>query len=78
MKKQPATPKTPRRKRQTFPRGWNEKRVQDVIAYYDRQTEDEAVAEYEAAMNLDGLTVMLVPTKLVPEIRRLIGRRRGE
>lgn len=77
MKKQVATPKTIPRKKQMFPRGWNEKRVQEVIAYYDKQTEDEEVAEYEAAMKVDGMVVMLVPKKLVPEIRRLIGRRRG-
>jgi hypothetical protein len=28
-------------------------------------------------MKVNGLTGMLVPTKLVPEIRRLIGRRRS-
>ena len=77
MKKQAATPKTIPRKKQVFPRGWNEKRVQEVIAYYDKQTEDEELAEYEAAMKVEGMVVMLVPKKLVPEIRRLIGRRRG-
>jgi hypothetical protein len=55
---------TRRTGKQRFPRGWNEKRVRDVIAYYDRQTEDEEVAEYEAAMQIEGLTVMLVPTEL--------------
>ena len=40
-------------------------------------TEDEELAEYEAAMKVEGLTVMLVPSELVPEIRQLIGRRRG-
>jgi hypothetical protein len=76
MKKQAAASRTRRTKKQVFPRGWNEKRVRDVIAYYDRQTEDEEVAEYEAAMEIEGLTVMLVPTELIPEIRRLIRRRR--
>ena len=32
-----------------FPPGWDEKRVRDVIEYYERQTEDEAIAEDEAA-----------------------------
>jgi hypothetical protein len=68
--------KTKPRKR-VFPRGWNEKRVKDVIAYYDRQTEDEELAEYEAAMKVERPSMILVPTKLVPEIRRLIDRRRG-
>jgi hypothetical protein len=77
MKKQAAASKTVKRRKQVFPRGWTEKRVQEVIAYYDTQTEDEGVAEYEAAMKVEGLTVMLVPSELVPEIRRLIGRRRG-
>ena len=77
MKKQATAPKTTRRKKQIFPPGWNEKRVQEVIAYYDKQTEDEEVAEYEAAMKVEGVTVMLAPTELVAEIRRLIGRRRG-
>jgi len=77
MKKQAGASKTVRRRKQVFPRGWNEKRAQEVIAYYDTQSEDEAVAEYEAAMEVEGLTVMLVPTELVPKIRHLIGRRRG-
>ena len=65
------------RVKQSFPSGWNEKRVKQVITYYDRQTPDEAVAEYEAAMQVDGQSVMLVPTNLVTEIRRLIRQRRG-
>lgn len=32
-----------------FPPGWDEERVQAVIRHYDSQTEDEAVAEDEAA-----------------------------
>jgi hypothetical protein len=60
-----------------FPRGWNEKRVRKVLERYENQTEDEAVGEYEAAFKADGQTVMIVPTKLVPEIRNLIARRRG-
>ena len=36
-------------KQNTFPPGWDEERVQSVINYYENQTEDEAVAENEAA-----------------------------
>ena len=64
-------------KRQKFPHGWDEARVRRVIEHYENQTEDEAVAEDEAAMRIEGQTVMLVPTELVPEIRRLIASRRG-
>ena len=75
--KKPAALKTKKPKKQVFPRGWDEKRVKEVIAYYDSQTEDEELAEYEAAMKIKGRSVMLVPTELVPEIRRLIARRSG-
>jgi hypothetical protein len=74
MKKQAAR-KTKRTKKQELPPGWDEKRVKEVIAYYDRQTDDEGLAEYETAMKIEGQSVMVVPTELVPEIRRLIARR---
>ena len=78
MKKQAAAAKSPApRKKQKFPPGWDEARVKEVIAYYDQQTEDEELAEYEAGMKTEGLTVMLIPRDLVPEVRRLIGRKRG-
>ena len=36
-------------KNQKFPPGWDEERVQKVLRHYEEQTEDEAVAEDEAA-----------------------------
>jgi hypothetical protein len=64
-------PRKPKQVKQVFPRGWNQKRVQEVIDCYDKQTEDEEVAEYEAAMKLQDLTMMFVPRD------RLIARGRG-
>jgi hypothetical protein len=32
-----------------FPEGWDETRVREVIDYYENQTEEEAIAEDEAA-----------------------------
>jgi len=61
--------------RQRFPDGWDEVRVQKVIVHYENQTEEEAVAEDEAAFEADQQTVMIVPTKLVPAIRELIAKR---
>ncbi len=58
--------------KQKFPRGWNETKVRRVLEHYENQTEDEAVAEDEAAFQAKGQTVMIVPTKLVPKIRQLI------
>ncbi len=64
-------------KENRFPNGWNEPKVQKVLEHYERQNEDEAVAEDEAAFRLPDQTVMLVPKRLVPEITRLIERRRS-
>jgi hypothetical protein len=35
---------------QEYPVGWDEERVRKVIAHYEQQSEDEAVAEDEAGM----------------------------
>jgi hypothetical protein len=35
--------------KQRFPPGWNEKRVRELIDYYDNQSEEERAAEIEAA-----------------------------
>ena len=67
--------KNNRRLRQTFPRGWDEARVRRVLEHYDNQSEDDAVAEDEAAFHTKGQSVMIVPTELVPRIRQMIARR---
>jgi len=48
MKSPTKKPKAGTSKRQKFPRGWSEERVRKVLAHYENQTEDEAVAEDEA------------------------------
>ena len=45
-----------------------------MLSHYDEQSEEEAVAEDEAAFEDPTQTVMEVPTELVPAIRRLIAR----
>ncbi len=57
-----------------FPPGWDEARVQSVIAHYEQQTEDEAVAEDEAAFQDEGSTLMAIPTELVPAVLELIDK----
>lgn len=61
-------------KQSEFPTGWDEERVRRVLAYYEQQTEEEAVAEDEAAFEDHNKTVMDVPLELVPVIRELIAR----
>jgi hypothetical protein len=58
-----------------FPPGWDESRVRKVLAHYEKQTEDEAVAEDEAAFEDSGQTFMEIPNDLVPEVRELIAKR---
>ena len=57
-----------------LPEGWSAARVADVIAHYQTQSEDEAVAEDEAVLSDPGQTVMVIPTGLVPAVRELLGR----
>jgi hypothetical protein len=57
-----------------FPHGWDEERVQKVLAHYETQTGDEALAEDESAFEMAGQTVMEVPSDLVPAVRELIAK----
>jgi hypothetical protein len=62
---------------QNFPPGWDEARVRDVLAHYENQTEDEQFAEIEAAIESEDVTLMAVPTELVPQVRALLARPRS-
>jgi hypothetical protein len=64
-------------KKQHLPRGWTEKRIRELAARHDHQTEEEQAAEIEAALSATDQTVMVVPTELVPDIQALIARKRG-
>ena len=57
-----------------FPPGWDEERVRRLLAHYEEQTEEEAVAEDEAAFAHQTQTVMEIPNELVPAVRQLIAR----
>lgn len=76
MKKQAKKTNGRKTNKQNFPKGWDEARVQKVLAHYENQTEEEAVAEDEAAYVAEGQTVMIVPTELVPAIRQLLAQPR--
>ncbi len=59
-----------------FPAGWDEERVRRVLEHYEGQSEDEAVAEDEAAYEDRTQTLIEVPVELVPQVRELIARHR--
>ncbi len=61
-------------KQSTFPPSWDEKRVEQVLAHYASQSEDEAVAEDEAVFDALEQTLMEIPTELVSAVRELIAK----
>ena len=61
-------------RQQRFPDGWDEKRVRKIIDFYESQTEEEAVAEDEAAFEDHTHTFMEIPNELVPLVRELIAK----
>jgi hypothetical protein len=63
-------------KRTKFPDGWDEARVKRVLEHYETQSEEQAVAEDEAASEQRDQTLMEVPNELVPAVRQLIAKRR--
>jgi enoyl reductase-like protein len=61
-----------------FPPGWDEERVKRVLAHYETQSDEEAVAEDEAAYESTTCTTMEVPVDLVPVVRELIAKRHSQ
>ena len=57
-----------------FPPGWDQERVERLLEHYETQSEDEAVAEDEAAFEDKTHTVMLIPNELVPAVRTLLSQ----
>jgi hypothetical protein len=64
-------------KKQRLPKGWTEKQIRELARHHDEQSEEEQAKEIEAAVSARDQTVMVVPTRLVPEIQALIARKRG-
>jgi len=61
-------------KKNRFPKGWDEARVKKVLEHYESQTEEEAVAEDEAAWEDRSASFIEVPNKLLPRIRELLAK----
>ena len=60
-----------------YPVGWNAERVRRLLEHYETQSDEEAVAEDEAAYEATTHTAMEVPVELVPAVRELIAKRRA-
>ena len=57
-----------------FPPGWDEERVRHLLAHYEHQSEEEAVAEDEAAYEQKEQSMIEIPYELVPKVRNLIAK----
>lgn len=82
MKKSTTKPAKPRKSAaksdpNRYPKGWDRKRVGDVIAHYESQSDEQAVAEDEAAYTATDFTMMQVPKRLVPAVEKLLAKRAG-
>jgi hypothetical protein len=62
-------------KESRFPKGWDEERVRRILAHYESQSEEEAVAEDEAAWEDSSHTFIEIPNDLVPTVRELIAKK---
>lgn len=65
-------------RRNRFPPGWDQERVQHVLEHYESQSDEEAVAEDEATYEETTVTTMRVPVGLVPVVRELIAKQGSE
>ena len=65
-------------KQAKYPAGWDEARVNRVLAHYEQQSDEEAVAEDEAAYESTTHTTMEIPVDLVPVVRELIAKKRPQ
>ena len=57
-----------------FPPGWDENRVREVLAHYENQTDEQTLAEDEAAFEDSSQTFVEIPNTLLPEVRELIAK----
>ena len=64
-----------RKDKNKYPKGWNLRKVKELIAHYENQSDEEAAAEDDAAYESTRLTMMAVPVELVPQVQKLIAKR---
>jgi hypothetical protein len=65
------------RKKNWFPPGWDEQRARAALEHYEAQTQEEAVAEDEAAYEDAAQTLMEAPKEPIPKVRELIAKHLG-
>ena len=63
-------------KRRSYQEDWDEERVRRVLEHYEKQSDEEAVAEDEAAYESTTHTAIEIPVELDPQVRELLAKRR--
>jgi hypothetical protein len=59
-----------------FPADWDEAKLRRVLAHYEEQTEEDALAEDEPGIQ-PSETLMNIPHELVSKVRELIAKRQS-
>jgi len=57
-----------------YPKGWNRKKVRELLDYYENQSDQDAIAEAEAAYRKRTTALIEVPVKLLPQVRRILAK----
>lgn len=65
-----------RRDPNVYPPGWDRQRVEAIAEYYDQRKDQAVLDPHSVAEASIGSVWMEIPEDLVPQIRKLIARRR--
>jgi len=55
-----------------YPKGWNRKRMESLATHYEGQSDKAAITEAEAAYRRRTTSLVEVPVRLLPKVRRLL------
>jgi hypothetical protein len=62
--------------RNIYPPGVDQKKIASIAKFYDEQSEDEMVAEIEAAAKNPDTVMVQIPRKRLPQVLKLIDKRK--
>lgn len=65
-----------KRDRNKYPKGLSRDKVEAIIARYDAQSDDEAIAEADAAWENSRMTLVRVPNELVADVLAFVASRK--
>ena len=77
MKRTPTSTKRSRKDPNRYPKGFNRQKVEALIAHYENQNDDDAIAEAAAAQHGATYRMMAIPVELIPEVKKLLAKRAG-